>query len=84
MVVLIVLIVTIGGVLKNRAQAKRWMSDTEERTRHWLEEELEDACDYDGTGKLKKRVDDLEERVRTLERIATDQSEQLKRDIDSL
>ena len=88
MVVLIVLIVTIGGVVKHRAQAKRWMSDSEERTKHWVEEELEDLWDCDddgaGSGKLKKRIDALEARVRTLERIATDQSEQLRRDIDSL
>jgi len=83
MVVLIVLITTIGSVVKHRSQAKRWMSDVEQKTQDWMEDFEEDLDPY-ADPKLRKRVDDLEERVRILERIATDRSERLKRDIDSL
>ena len=83
MVVLIVLIVTIGSVIKYRHQAKHWMSDVEQKTDDWMSD-LEEDMGLSTDPKLRKRVDDLEERVRTLERIATDRSHRLKEEIDGL
>lgn len=72
MVVLIVLIATIGEVLKQRVKTRGRMEDLEKR--------LEDL----GVAKQLRRVDNLEERVRTLERIATDTSHRLEREIGEL
>jgi len=83
MVVLIVLIVTIGSIVKHRSQAKRWMSDVEQKTQSWMDD-LEEDLDPYADSKLRKRVDQLEERVKTLEHIATDRSEQLRSEINSL
>jgi nitrogen fixation-related uncharacterized protein len=72
MVVIIVLIVTLGGVLKH------WAG-----TRHRFHD-LEGQLKRTGVADQLKRIDALEERVRTLERIVTDESEKLRRQIDSL
>lgn len=87
MVVLIVLIVTIGSIFKHRARASHRFKDLEEEMG-----ELNAVFGDDGSGagwaeggnKLKKRVAELEERVKTLERIVTDKSDRLSREIDSL
>jgi len=83
MAVLIVLIITIGGVMKHRFQSKRWMSDVEQKTSDWMSD-FEDDLGLYTDPQLRKRVDELEERVRTLERIATDRSQRLKEEIDGL
>ncbi|GAK34482.1 MULTISPECIES: hypothetical protein [Iodidimonas] len=72
MVVLIVLIATIGEVLKNRNKTKNRMQDLESRLK-----EL-------GVADQLQRIDQLEERVRTLERIATDKGARLSAAIDGL
>lgn len=72
MVVLIVLIATIGEVLKHRSKMRGRMDGLEKRL-----EEL-------GVAKQLRRVDELEERVRTLERIATDRAHRLDREIGAL
>jgi hypothetical protein len=72
MVVIIVLIVTLGGVLKH------WVG-----TKHRFED-LEEQLKRTGVADQLKRIDLLEERVRTLERIVTDRSERLRNEIDSL
>lgn len=72
MVVLIVLIATIGGVLNNRTKTKHKMENLEERLK-----EL-------GVADQLRRIDQLEERVRTLERIVTDKSGRLREEIDRL
>ncbi|GEQ98563.1 hypothetical protein JCM17844_22000 [Iodidimonas gelatinilytica] len=72
MVVLIVLIATVGEIVKNRAKTKTRMEDLEKRLK-----EL-------GVADQLKRVDDLEQRVRTLERIATDKRSRLHDEIDAL
>jgi hypothetical protein len=72
MVVIIVLIVTLGGVLKH------WLA-----TRHRFQD-LEEQLRETGIPDQLERIDRLEERVRTLERIVTDRSERLRNEIDSL
>jgi polyhydroxyalkanoate synthesis regulator phasin len=72
MVVIIVLIVTLGGVIK------QWVG-----TRHRLHD-MEDQLRKSGVSEQLQRIDQLEERVRTLERIVTDRAERLRNQIDSL
>lgn len=69
MVVAIVAIGTFGGILREHLRAKR----AAEGSAH--DEALDDALD---------RIDELEERVRVLERVITDDGYDLKRQIDSL
>ena len=72
MVVLIVLIATIGEVLKNRNKTKNKMQDLESRLK-----EL-------GVADQLQRIDQLEDRVRILERIATDKGARISAAIDGL
>ncbi len=72
MIVLIVLIGTIGSIFKHRAQSRHRL--------HELEEQLRKM----GVADQLARIETLEERVRTLERIVTDQSDRLRREIDAL
>lgn len=72
MVVLLALIVTVGEVLKNKNKTRDKMETLEKRLK-----EL-------GVADQLKRIDVLEERVRTLERIVTDRKRRLSDEIDSL
>ncbi|GAB4573640.1 MAG: hypothetical protein Tsb008_08690 [Rhodothalassiaceae bacterium] len=72
MIVLVVLIATIGEVMSGRSKTRDKMADLEKRLK-----EL-------GVADQLKRVDHLEERVRTLERIVTDRKRRLSDEIDSL
>ncbi len=72
MVVLVVLIATIGGLFKDRNKTRTRFKD------------LESQLDELGVSRQLKRVDDLEERMRTLERIVTNRSHRLKDEIDGL
>lgn len=69
MVVLIVGIVMIAEIFKHRSKAAAKMAEANKAT-------LDDAT--------KARINDLEERVRVLERIATDKGVRLKEEIDAL
>ncbi|GGX49967.1 hypothetical protein [Saccharospirillum salsuginis] len=64
-VIIIVLIGTVGGIVKEVLRNKR---KSELKSNQWKDE----------------RIEALEERVATLERILTDDKERLKREIDSL
>ncbi|MFQ5348552.1 MAG: hypothetical protein ACE5ED_12075 [Rhodothalassiaceae bacterium] len=72
MVVLVVLIGTIGSIYKYRLKSGHRIADLEEQLRNL------------GIADQLARIDALEERVRTLERIATDRGEKLRREIDAL
>ncbi|GAB4130338.1 MAG: hypothetical protein Kow00104_15980 [Rhodothalassiaceae bacterium] len=72
MVVLFALIVTVGEVLKDKNKTRDKMETLEKRLK-----EL-------GVADQLKRIDVLEERVRTLERIVTDRKRRLSDEIDSL
>ncbi len=72
MVVLIVLIGTIGSMYKYHARSRHRLTDLEEQLRNL------------GVSDQLARIDALEERVKTLERIVTDQSNRLRREIDAL
>jgi len=69
MVVLIVLAVMAAGVFKHWAKLQH--------------EKLKSRQDKTDSA-TAKRIDDLEERVKVLERIVTDKSERLKSEIDAL
>lgn len=68
MVVIIVIVSAIAGVIREHLKAKRSTGGIHQET-------LDDALD---------RIDDLEERVRVLERVVTDDGYDLKRQIDDL
>ena len=68
MVVIIVAISILGGVLNNYLKTRR-------STGAIHKDALDDALD---------RIDELEERVRVLERVVTDDGYDLKRQIDDL
>ena len=72
MVVAIVAIVLFAGVMKHylKLQARR-PNEEEEAEREEVQRKL-------------ARVDELEERVRTLERIVVDRKERLREEIDAL
>ena len=70
-VIAIIAIVMSAGAFKN------WTKMQTEKTRR------DDSDDAEKTD-LKAQVADLEERVRVLERLATDKSERLKEEIDAL
>ncbi len=72
MVVLVVLIGTVGSLLENRSRMKSRFKD------------LESQLDRLGVSRQLERVDELEERMRTLERIVTDRSYRLRDEIDGL
>ena len=72
MVVLIVLIGTIGSMYKYHARSRHRLTDLEEQLRNL------------GVSDQLARIDALEERVKTLERIVTDSKEDLKRQFDYL
>lgn len=72
MVVLVVLICTIGEVFNNRHKTRNKIKN------------LEAQLDELGVSRQLKRVDELEERMRTLERIVTDKKHRLKDEIDAL
>ncbi len=72
MVVLIVLIATIGSIFKYRAQSRLRLGELEEQLRNL------------GVADQLARIDALEKRVRTLERIVTDSTNRLQREIDAL
>jgi hypothetical protein len=72
MVVVIVVVVTFSGLVKQWLNARHRFAD--------LEEQLSRI----GVADQLKRIDQLEERVRTLERIVTDRTERLRKEIDSL
>lgn len=69
MVVIIVIVVVIGRVVREHLRAKSLTGGNAHQ------ETLEDALD---------RIDDLEERVRVLEKVVTDDGYDLKRQIDDL
>ena len=68
MVIIIVLIGTTAGVIREALRHKRSSYSVSQET-------LDDALD---------RIDDLEERVRVLERVVTDDRYELNRQIDDL
>lgn len=68
MVIVIVLIGTTAGVVREYLRHKRSADSVSQET-------LDDALD---------RIDDLEERVRVLERVVTDDRYELNRQIDDL
>ena len=72
MVVLVVLIGTVGSLLENRSRMKSRFKD------------LESQLDRLGVSRQLERVDELEERMRTLERLVTDRSYRLRDEIDGL
>jgi hypothetical protein len=72
MVVVIVVVVTFSGLVKHWLNARHRFAD------------LEEQLSRTGVADQLKRIDQLEERVRTLERIVTDRTERLRKEIDSL
>lgn len=68
MVVIIVVVSIAGGIINNYIKSKRIDGGVHK-------DALDDALD---------RVDDLEERVKVLERVVTDDRYELKRQIDNL
>jgi cation transport ATPase len=75
MVVMIVLIVTIGRVLSGRMG---------NRTRHMLKTGQQPAPDNGENIRLQSEVARLNDRIRVLERLATDPAKRLAEEIDSL
>lgn len=69
MVVIIVIVAIGGGIIREHLRAKRLAGGSAHR------DTLDDALD---------RIEDLEERVRVLERVVTDDGYDLKRQIDDL
>lgn len=69
MVVLIVIVGVGGGIINNWIKTKR---------------ESESAVGSGEVDSLRREVADLRERVKTLERITTDQERQLSREIERL
>ncbi len=73
MIVAIVLIAVVGGIVRSKAKLK-----------HGTPEKLEEYLDQTGvTGQLRK-IDQLEKRVRVLERIVTDKKMNLADEIENL
>lgn len=69
MVVIIVIVGVVSSIIRESIRAKRIAGDSIHK------DALDDALD---------RIDDLEERVRVLERVVTDDRYDLKRQIDDL
>ena len=84
MVVIIVLIVMGAGVVKNWLKAKENGARLDLGT---LAEDLGLAEDYYSKSQIKPyldRIEGLEERIKVLERIVTDKSHNLAKEIDEL
>ncbi|WP_321397491.1 hypothetical protein [Emcibacter sp.] len=84
MVVLIVLIVMAAGILKNWLRAKENGAKLDLGT---LAHDLGLDDDYYSKNQIKPyldRIEGLEERIKVLERIVTDKSHNLAKEIDSL
>ncbi len=79
MVVLIILIVTIGRV----ASARYGVGRSGRRSRRDLVDAPNAVSIEDGT-RMKSEIDRLNERIRVLERLATDPSKRLSDQIDAL
>ncbi|WP_417319754.1 hypothetical protein [Emcibacter sp.] len=84
MVVAIVLIAVIGGVIKNWLKARENGARLDLGT---LAHDLGLDDDYYSKNQIKPyldRIEGLEERIKVLERIVTDKSHNLSREIDEL
>ena len=82
MVVMIVLIVSIAGILKARYRARHGIVED-----HWGNQQLVGTSDQTAPSpEMQKELDTLRERVKVLERIATDerQSRSIAAEIEAL
>ena len=75
MVVLIVFIVTVGGVLRGRSGFRNRRSGVDNAV------SVEDRAE---TMRLRQEVSDLKERIKVLERIAVEKEDTLSRQIEEL
>ena len=87
-VLAIILITTIGGIMKARAGGTRGLSSRRQRRQGMLEMGQDDdrysAREEAENIRLREEVKMLKERVQTLERITVDKENSLAREIDSL
>lgn len=82
MVVMIVLIVSIAGILKARYRARHGIIEDNGGNQHFIGAQQDDRTKTE----LLKELDTLRERVKVLERIATDerQSRSIAAEIEAL
>lgn len=87
-VLAIIVITTIGGIMRARAGGYRGLSSRRQRRQEMLDMDRDDdryvARDEAENVRLREEVKMLKERVQTLERIAVDKENSLAREIDSL